>query len=113
MNSYKAPIGRSSYNIPYNEQEDLLLLRKICSEANKIVNSILASNSDITNEFALTLALINMIYENQSSLNHAGNSSNLSQQLTENHDSNTYTSEDVLSIIDHLKKKILEIENVG
>lgn len=109
MNSYKAPIGRSSYNIPYGEQEDLLLLRKICSEANKLVNSILASNGEATNEFALALALINMIYENQSSSNSttADRLQNISQS------NGQYSTEDVLSIIAHLKKKVLEIEHAG
>ena len=106
MNSYKAPIGRSSYNVPYNEQEDLLLLRKICSEANKLVNSILASNSDITNEFALVLALINVIYESNQTARQSQNALPLSNDTQ-------YNTADVLYIIGHLKKKVLEIENVG
>lgn len=102
MHIYTISIGRSSYDIPYNSHDDLLQLKKICFEANKLVNSILSTNQTITNEFALVLALVNVIYEGQFSLSRA-------THQPENRD-RIYTQEDVLEIISHMKNKLFEIE---
>jgi aminoglycoside N3'-acetyltransferase len=102
MHIYTISIGRSSYDIPYNSHEDLLQLKKICFEANKLVNSILSTNQTITNEFALVLALVNVIYEGQFSLSRAAHK-------PETRD-NVYTQEDILGIISHMNNKLFEIE---
>jgi len=102
MHIYTISIGRSSYDIPYNSHEDLLQLKKICFEANKLVNSILSTNQTITNEFALVLALVNVIYEGQFSLSRA-------MHTPESRDK-VYTQEDILEIISHMKNKLFEIE---
>jgi hypothetical protein len=102
MDIYTISIGRSSYDIPYNSHEDLLQLKKICFEANKLVNSILSTNQTITNEFALVLALVNVIYEGQFS-------SYMATHKPESRD-NVYTQEDILEIISHMKNKLFEIE---
>jgi hypothetical protein len=102
MHIYTISIGRSSYDIPYNSHEDLLQLKKICSEANKLVNSILSTNQTITNEFALVLALVNVIYESQFSPSQAIHKSESRDKL--------YTQEDILEIISHMKGKLFELE---
>jgi hypothetical protein len=103
MYIYTISIGRSSYDIPYNSHDDLLQLKKICFEANKLVNCILSTNQAITNEFALVLALVNAIYEGQFSLSKSAIHKSESRQKL-------YTQEDILEIISHMKGKLFELD---
>lgn len=94
MYTHKASIGRSFYEIPYQSQDDLKILSKICEEANQIVNTILSSDSTVTNEFALLLALINTIYDSKTI-------SNTSQSAR-------YTQNDILDIISSMQNILLD-----
>lgn len=85
---YRAAIGKSSYEIPYSSDEDLPLLKELCSKVNTVVNTVIASNKNITNEQALILVLINTFYEI-----HTGSDSRLQNSPA------GYTKEDVLKII--------------
>lgn len=118
MSQYQASIGRSSYEIPYESQEDLPLLQALCKDANRLVNSVIVSNPTISNEFALLLALINTIYEK----NHAENSNEEpleggenqsktvesgenSQDENQSHEK-PYSKGDILELIAFLQSKI-------
>ncbi len=98
MTLYKVAIGRSSYDIPYGTEEDLRQLKDICSKVNIMINSILATDSSMTNEFASILSLINYIYE-------ANNISHADHTLA-NPASQTYTSKDILLLISHFKEQL-------
>ena len=101
MQTYKVAVGKSSYDIPYQSQDDLPQLKTVCTVANKLVNSIIAINQKIDNEFALILALINVIYEKHFTEEVKQESANTEQ---------IYTQNDILNIISFLKDKLLEIE---
>ena len=99
MSQYPASIGRSSYEIPYESYEDLPLLQILCKEVNRLVNSVIASNPTVSNEFALVLALINTIYETGYSLD-----KNPSQNPEESLQEKQYSKQDILAIIEVLQK---------
>ena len=101
MSQYPASIGRSSYEIPYESQEDLPLLQTLCKEVNRLVNSVISSNPTVSNEFALVLALINTIYETGYSLDKVP-----SQNTEEFPQENQYSKQDILQIIEFLQKQI-------
>ncbi len=95
MSQHQASIGRSSYEIPCESQEDLPLLQTLCKEANRLVNSVIASNPTVSNEFALLLALINIIYE-----------TDYTSKTHETHKESQYSKQDILGIIALLQKQL-------
>lgn len=113
MSHYSAPIGKSSYDIPYDSLEDLPLLKDICKEANRLVNSVIASNPTSSNEFALLLALVNVIYEqsigSDKNSEHASHESK--NQINESNEISStlerkYSKQEVLDIISHLRASL-------
>lgn len=94
---YCAAIGKSSYEIPYSIDEDLPLLKELCSKVNGAVNTVISSNKSVTNEQALLLALINVFYEI-----HVGFDGASSKNV---HD-RAYTKNDVLDIISIMHRAI-------
>ncbi len=131
MSQYQASIGRSSYEIPYESHDDLPLLQTLCKDVNRIVNSVIASNPTVSNEFAILLALINTIYESKHSeistqspinddvLQHSNAITETVDTHAESetkaledckgqnpHEKNGYSTQDVLEIIEFLQKKI-------
>jgi hypothetical protein len=100
MSQYQASIGRSSYEIPYESHEDLPLLKTLCKDVNRLVNSVIASNPTFSNEYAILLALINIIYES----NQAKASSDDSTIVMPH--GNQYSTQDILEIISFLQSKI-------
>lgn len=105
MNIYKAPIGRSLYEIPYDSPDDLSYLKQICGEVNKMVNAVLATDNTITNEFAILLALINKIYEIKFENVDSKTAAEKSQDIQK-----TYSSDDILRVINYMRGKLLEIQ---
>lgn len=95
MSQYQASIGRSSYEIPYESQDDLPLLQTICKEVNRLVNSVIASNPPVSNEFALVLALINTIYEN-----------GYTTKMQESYNELQYSKQNIIEIIELLQKQL-------
>jgi len=95
MSQYQASIGRSSYEIPYESQDDLPLLQTICKEVNRLVNSVIASNPPVSNEFALVLALINTIYEN-----------GYATKMQESYNELQYSKQNIIEIIELLQKQL-------
>ena len=95
MSQYQASIGRSSYEIPYESQDDLPLLQTICKEVNRLVNSVIASNPPVSNEFALVLALINTIYE-----------TGYTTKMQESYNELQYSKQNIIEIIELLQKQL-------
>jgi hypothetical protein len=110
MKIYKAYIGRSSYEIPYENSEDLQELQEICKEANSLINTIASQDKTSTQEFALVLALVNLIYENTNlKLNENKESlkpQNNSQNVKDSNVAKKYSQHDVLQIIEYMRSKI-------
>jgi hypothetical protein len=95
MSQYQASIGRSSYEIPYESQDDLPLLQTICKEVNRLVNSVIASNPPVSNEFALVLALINTIYE-----------TGYTTKMQESYNELQYSKQNIIEIIELLQRQL-------
>lgn len=115
MKIYKAYIGRSSYEIPYDDSEDLQCLIDICKSANLLVNHILSQDRMFTNEYALALGLINLLYESKNTDNkkeHTLTQSDESSFSNEDHQDDLnqneklYTSSDIISLISYMKQKL-------
>lgn len=94
---YNVSIGKSFYNIPYTKEEDLPTLQDLCYRINSLVNVVLATDKNITNEQALLLSLINSFYE-----------SNSGYQNSQNSDKK-YTKDDILKIISLLQKNLINL----
>jgi hypothetical protein len=99
---YNASIGKSTYEIPYESQDDLPLLKTICANVNRLINTIISENQLISNEFALVLALLNIVYETGFSMENT----NVESAKNDNSQGVKYTSQDVLEILEYIKKNI-------
>ncbi len=119
MSQYSTSIGKSAYEIPYDSNEDLLILKSICKDTNILVNSIISSNPVISNEFAILLALINIVYETKYSADSAKNPINegenqgVNKELVRGVDDKEinfqdikYSQDEVLQLIAYLQRHI-------
>lgn len=104
MKLFKAYIGRSSYEIPYEQDEDLQDLQEICKEVNSLINIISSQDKTANQEFALVLALVNLVYENKTlKPSQTSQKKSTSQNIQEQ---KTYTQSDVLQIIEYMRSKV-------
>ena len=92
---YNASIGKSFYSVPYETENDLPIIQDLCTKINSIINKIISTNKAITNEQALFLALLNVLYENKTDLG------THTQALA-----STYTQNDVLQMISFLQSNL-------
>ena len=92
---YNASIGKSFYSVPYETENDLPIIQDLCTKINSIINKIISTNKEITNEQALFLALLNVLYENKTDLG------THTQDLI-----STYTQNDVLQMISFLQSNL-------
>jgi hypothetical protein len=93
---YNAAIGKSFYEVPYTKEEDLSTLKELCTKINSVVNVIIATDKNITNEKALLLALINITFEANAIENNKNSD-------------NKYTSNDIMEIISAIHRSISHI----
>lgn len=108
---YTASIGKSTYEIPYESHEDLPLLKSICADVNRLINTIISSNQLISNEFALVLALLNIVYETGYSVEKSNEINNVKAKNdasphnleVNQQEFKQYSTQDILAIIEYIR----------